>query len=478
MYDGRVHIKKPSDAMMDNSLQKWLINAFFWVALFILLICSSLLYRQFKDLLHSTQWVMHTYSVIQTNEFLLISILDANRLERDYLIKSDAALLQKEYSTLQRILPVLSSIKQLTTDNPRQQKLLHQLEPLVKKFTTDLQTEIPSNQKYIHSNSSQVMHNAHEGLINQIENIIEMLNINEETLLHKRTAGFSQFSYNTNLLIFIFSVVSYLIIILAFYMLYSREKKHRIQQINTNKMLEVQNKELIESNQVKSKFMEGMSHELLTPLNGIIGFVELIYHGKVGEVNKEQKEYLGDVLFSSRHLHELICNFLNLQLLQSKQMQFYPEKTNIKEVIIEVCNSINDYVENKSLSLDIQVNKDLEVIFIDPVRLKQIFYNLLSNAVKFSRQNGKITVRVLTDANENMKIEVEDDGIGMSTEDVNKLFLPFQKINLTEGKRHQGAGLGLVLTRMIVEALNGQIGAKSSIDQGSTFFVVLPRTLE
>lgn len=464
---------------MNNSLQKWLINAFFVAALFILLACSSLLYRQFKDLLLSTQWVMHSYKVLQTNESLLISILDANRLERDYLLKSDAALLQKEYATLQRILPTFDAIKKLTIDNPHQQKLLQQLEPLVKNFTTSVQGHLPNNNSQkAHYNPPPAMHSNHEEVINQIENIIKMLNINEEVLLHQRTAGFSQFSYYTNVLIFLLSVLSYLAIALAFYMLYAREKKHRIQQINTNRMLEIQNKELIEANQVKSKFMEGMSHELLTPLNGIIGFVELLYHGKVGEVNKEQKEYLGDVLFSSRHLHELICNFLNLQLLQSKQMQFYPEKTNIKEIIIEVCNSINDYLKNKSLSLDIQVNKDIENIFIDPIKLKQIFYNLLSNAVKFSRQNGKITVRVLTDVNENMRIEVEDDGIGMSAEDINKLFLPFQKINLTEGRQHQGAGLGLVLTRMIVEALNGQIGAKSSIDQGSTFYVVLPLTLE
>ncbi len=242
-----------------------------------------------------------------------------------------------------------------------------------------------------------------------------------------------------------------------------------------NVELEEQNRLAQEANRLKSEFLANMSHELRSPLNGIIGFAELMHLGKVGPVSPEHKEYLGDILSSSRHLLQLINDILDLAKVESGKMEFHPEKVDIRIVISEVCDILRTIIAKRKIQLNINVDPNVANIIIDPAKLKQILYNYISNALKFTKEDGIVDIRVFPEGNDYFRLEIEDNGIGIREEDIPKLFAEFQQLDASANKKYQGTGLGLALTRRIAEAQGGQVGVKSILDKGSTFFIILPK---
>lgn len=236
-----------------------------------------------------------------------------------------------------------------------------------------------------------------------------------------------------------------------------------------------QNRLTQEANRLKGEFLANMSHELRSPLNGIIGFAELMHLGKVGPVSLEQKEYLGDILTSSRHLLQLINDILDLAKVESGKMEFHPEKINIDKVIHEVCDILRTIISKSEIKLETKIDPSINDIIIDPAKLKQILYNYISNALKFTASGGSITIRALPEGSDYFRLEVEDTGIGIKEEDIPKLFTEFQQLDSSLDKKYPGTGLGLALIRRIAEAQCGHVGIKSIPGKGSTFFIVLPR---
>jgi PAS domain S-box-containing protein len=255
------------------------------------------------------------------------------------------------------------------------------------------------------------------------------------------------------------------------------EEKNRL----LHEGLRSKNVELVEQNRllqkttlIKSEFLANMSHELRTPLNAIIGFTELMYLGKVGSVSPEHKEYLGDILTSSRHLLQLINDILDLAKVESGKMEFHPEKVDFNKVIGEVCDILRTLIAKNKISLSIKVDPKVSHATLDPAKFKQILYNYISNALKFTKSGGTVNIRVLPEGSKNFRLEVEDNGIGISRRDIPKLFSEFQQLNASAAKQYQGTGLGLALTLHIVEAQGGKVGVNSTSGKGSTFFVILP----
>jgi len=241
-----------------------------------------------------------------------------------------------------------------------------------------------------------------------------------------------------------------------------------------NVELAEQNLLLQEATLIKSEFLANMSHELRTPLNAIIGFAELMHLGKVGPVSPQHKEYLGDILTSSRHLLQLINDILDLAKVESGKIEFHPEKVDFNKVIGEVCDILRTLIAKNKISLSIKVDPKVASATLDPAKFKQILYNYISNALKFTNEGGTVEIRVVPEGSKNFRLEVEDSGIGISKQDIPKLFSEFQQLNATSAKKYQGTGLGLALTLRIVEAQGGEVGVKSTLGKGSTFFVILP----
>ena len=238
--------------------------------------------------------------------------------------------------------------------------------------------------------------------------------------------------------------------------------------------LERQNRRVQDVNRLKSEFLANMSHELRTPLNAIIGFAQLMHDGKVGAVSVQHQGYLGDVLGSARHLLQLINDILDLSKVEAGKMEFSPEPVNLKRIISEVCQVLHALSASKRLTVEIEVSAVVEQLIIDPAKLKQVLYNYLSNAIKFTPEEGRIMVRAIREDSENFRLEVEDTGIGIPAEEISKLFVEFQQLESGTTKKHQGTGLGLALTRKIVEAQGGRVGVQSTQGRGSVFYAVLP----
>jgi PAS domain S-box-containing protein len=242
-----------------------------------------------------------------------------------------------------------------------------------------------------------------------------------------------------------------------------------------HRLEELRRKSLQEASRLKSEFLANMSHELRTPLNAIIGFAELMHDGRVGPVSPDHKEYLGDILTSSRHLLGLINDVLDLSKIEAGKMEFQPEPVDLGRIAGEVCDILRSLAAARRIALSVEVDPAAARVVADPAKLKQILYNYLSNALKFTPAEGRVVLRVASEDDEHFRIEVEDTGIGIRSEDLGRLFVEFQQLDVGAAKEYGGTGLGLALTRRIVEAQGGRIGVTSTPGVGSRFFAILPR---
>jgi signal transduction histidine kinase/DNA-binding response OmpR family regulator len=242
-----------------------------------------------------------------------------------------------------------------------------------------------------------------------------------------------------------------------------------------NRELEEQSRRVQEATRLKSEFLANMSHELRTPLNAIIGFAELMHDGKVGPVSTLHKECLDDILTSSRHLLHLINDVLDLSKVEAGKMEFRPEPVDLERLLGEVRDILRGLAAEKRIRLAVAVEPGLGDVVIDPGKLKQVLYNFLSNALKFTAEGGNVTVRARAEGDGHFRLEVQDDGIGIRPEDLGRLFAEFQQLDASAAKPYAGTGLGLALTKRIVEAQGGHVGVSSVYGRGSVFHAVLPR---
>ncbi len=231
---------------------------------------------------------------------------------------------------------------------------------------------------------------------------------------------------------------------------------------------------LQEANRMKSEFLANMSHELRTPLNGIIGFTEFLIDEKPGPLMPKQKEYLGDVLSSARHLLQLINDVLDLAKVEAGKMELHPETFPVQKAVEEVVAVIKGIAQKKRIAIAIEIGAGIDAVLLDQHKFKQVLYNLLSNAVKFSDEGGQVGIDAhRLDLNQ-LEVKVRDTGIGIKAEDINRLFTEFEQLDSGTARRFEGTGLGLALTKKIVEFQGGRISVESEPGKGSVFTVVLP----
>jgi PAS domain S-box-containing protein len=234
--------------------------------------------------------------------------------------------------------------------------------------------------------------------------------------------------------------------------------------------------EAMEGSRLKSAFVANMTHELRTPLNGIIGFSQLLYAGHIDPASPEYKRSLGDILFSARHLLSLVNDVLDLAKVESGKMEFTSEPVNPARLVEEVRGVLRGVAAQKDIQIEAEVAPGLGQVVLDSAKLRQVLYNYVSNAIKFSGNGTRVTIRARPEGNDWFRLEVEDNGQGIRAEDLNKLFTEFHQLgSSSSSKPHQGTGLGLALTRRLVEAQGGSIGVTSEPGKGSTFWAILPR---
>jgi signal transduction histidine kinase len=239
--------------------------------------------------------------------------------------------------------------------------------------------------------------------------------------------------------------------------------------------LHAENRQIHEANRLKSEFLANMSHELRTPLNSIIGFAELLQDGNfAGPLQAKQKDFVDDIERSGRHLLQLINDVLDLSKVEAGKMEFRPVRIVTVDVVAEVVAIVRGSAAARRIHIATHVDDRVPELIIDPLRLKQILFNYLSNAIKFTPEDGRIEVRVTPEESHRFRIEVEDTGIGIAPADLERLFAEFHQLDSGDGKKYGGTGLGLALTKRLVETQAGTVGVRSIVGKGSVFFATLP----
>jgi PAS domain S-box-containing protein len=240
-------------------------------------------------------------------------------------------------------------------------------------------------------------------------------------------------------------------------------------------VLEEENRRVQEASRLKSEFLANMSHELRTPLNAIIGFAELLHDGQVTPDMPEFKDFLHDILKSGQHLLQLINDVLDLSKVEAGRLEFHPEDTALDQLLAESIGILRPLASEKHLSITQQIDPAVNRVFVDRSRLKQVLYNYLSNAIKFTPERGRVSVRVTAEDDQHFRVDVTDTGVGIAAADLSRLFIEFNQLEAGAAKKHQGTGLGLALTRRLVEAQGGRVAVTSAPGAGSTFSAILPR---
>ena len=225
----------------------------------------------------------------------------------------------------------------------------------------------------------------------------------------------------------------------------------------------------------KSEFLANMSHELRTPLNAIIGFSQVLREQMFGQLNEKQIEYLDDILSSGQHLLNLINDILDLSKVEAGRMELQPNSFALADTLAASMVMVRERATRQGVALVTEIDPAVGLIEGDERKIKQVLFNLLSNAVKFTPQGGRITLSARA-TGEAVEIAVSDTGVGISAEDQGRIFDEFYQVG--PAKTQEGTGLGLALTKRLVELHHGELRVESAPGAGSTFTVVLPLRLQ
>jgi signal transduction histidine kinase len=234
------------------------------------------------------------------------------------------------------------------------------------------------------------------------------------------------------------------------------------------------NARLVQANQLKSQFLASMSHELRTPLNSIIGFSKVLLNRLDGDLNDRQETYIKSVHNSGIHLLRLINGILDFSRAEAGRLDVHPEEFSLRDLVNECIESSMPLARGKSLQLGRDVPDDPLVVWADRTKVKQILLNLLSNAINFTA-SGRVWVRVQQEP-EALHVSVADTGVGIRESDLPRLFEPFDRLENPLSRQVGGTGLGLALSKRLVERHGGRIWAESREKEGSTFHFTLPLT--
>ncbi len=257
-------------------------------------------------------------------------------------------------------------------------------------------------------------------------------------------------------------------------------------------VLAAKNRELQRATELKSQFLANMSHELRTPLNAINGFSDLLLTEELGTLNESQREFLDSILRNGQHLLGLINSVLDLSKIEAGRMTLSLTATYLREIILGAVTDTAPLRSAKRQECRLELGEEPLPVIADGTRLRQILFNLLSNASKFTPEDGLVTVSAIATraplpfpsdrAGETSRlvsrdavwISIRDTGIGIRPEDVAKLFTEFSQVDSSSSRQAQGTGLGLALSKRLVEMHGGSIGCESVYGAGSSFWFILP----
>lgn len=254
--------------------------------------------------------------------------------------------------------------------------------------------------------------------------------------------------------------------------------KRRNQELEKTKhQIQLQNLEFLEITQQKYQFLATISHELLTPLNVILGLAQVLLRQRSHSLSKQQLEMVQRILNNGNHLLTVIDDMLCFAKMETGNLSFHLEELNLTNLIVTLVTEHRPLALRKKLNLNFQIELTNPIVVNDKARLKQVLLKLLLNAIKFT-EAGSIRIRAWEIDSEQIAIAIEDTGIGISESDLKYIFELFRQVDQTTTRKYGGTGLGLAISKSLVDIMQGNIHVQSQLGQGSSFCVELPRKVQ
>jgi len=227
------------------------------------------------------------------------------------------------------------------------------------------------------------------------------------------------------------------------------------------------------ANRAKSEFLSSMSHELRTPMNSIIGFGQMLENNAREPLAETQKKCVGHILRGGRHLLELINEILDLSKIEAGNIELHPEVFSPSDVFSECQDLLQELAREREITFSRQQESDAGIL-ADRFRFKQVILNLFSNAIKYNNEGGSVTFGYQDKPDGTVRIFVTDTGDGIPEEQIPELFIPFERLQ-HKNSEIEGTGIGLTITKQLVEAMGGTIGCESKVEEGTTFWLEFPQ---
>jgi signal transduction histidine kinase/CheY-like chemotaxis protein len=477
----------------------WLSGATLLIALGVGL--SLWIFRQIEEDARERQ---HTATVIDTAEALLSAVIDAETSQRGYLLTGDENSLALYLAVRNGIRPQLEILRQLTLLDAAK-KHLDALVPLVDARLTRLAEVIELRRAHgLTAIQAQIRSGQGQQLMHSIRGEMRGFIQLEQGLLAQRE---EEFRANMQRL-FLFTVIASLltlILAIAFAYLLLRESRQRFKNllhVETQRLLTVQedmNKSLAQANVAltdrdrtlklvnrdleiarnaaekanlaKSEFIASMSHELRTPLNAVIGFAQLMEAAKTKPSSSQQKS-IDEILKGGWHLLGLINEILDMAKIESGKTTLSHEPMSLTDVLRDCQAMIDPQAQQRDVRVVFHCLDDRLQVLGDATAVKQVMLNLLSNAVKYNRVGGTVSVKCEMSGERRLRVSVEDTGAGLAAEQLAHLFQPFNRLGKENGAI-EGSGIGLVISKKLVELMGGKIGVDSKVGAGSVFWFEL-----
>ncbi|MBT3386414.1 MAG: response regulator [Desulfobacula sp.] len=469
-------------------------------------------HRLREDIVLGTQ----TYELLNKMGEVFSDVKDAETGKRGYLLTSDVDYLKPYLEASQKIENAFLTIEKLIRDNPVQNKNLETLKKMVVFKMDDLkETVLVYEHQGLDKALQKVRTDKGKDIMDQVRLLVAKMVKEEKKILDLKRG---QVAYHIGIVTMVMIIGIFLILCLGVLSLVNlnrtiQEQKQRVLILNRAR------KTAEEASQSKSKFLATMSHELRTPLNAIIGFSEILGEKVFGELNAKQERYVSNILASGKHLLGLINDILDISKVEAGKIELELSMVNIRSLLEACLVMVREMAMKKGINLDLKVNQELlfRQIEADAQKLKQVMFNLLSNAVKFTPKGGKISIAVelVSDSGDNVsgkgagdnvsrkgakaqsksddlqspnnnlqssifniqyiRVSVTDTGIGIEPEDQERVFGEFEQIDSTYARKQEGTGLGLALTRHLVELFGGRIWVHSKgLGKGSAFAFTIP----
>ncbi|MGE0405211.1 MAG: response regulator [Candidatus Korobacteraceae bacterium] len=433
-------------------------------------------YRNTNEFLRSKNLFAHTYRVMDELQKVRRDTRRAVASVQAFLISGDQGQLEPYYTSLHTLPIKLNLLRQLTSDNPAQQKRLSQLEQDIHETLTILEAvRIRYEQQGLQAARELLVANQGYEIIGHVDITEAELRREEERLLHLRDQALEARARQANIITLLALATAFGLVgtVYISFRNYIGERRRIVQLIETqNRELEERNRAAERANRLKSEFLANMSHELRTPMNAILGFSELLEQEAAQQLLPKQQRWVQHIRTAGQHLLQLINDILDLSKIEAGRLDLRLEEFRIASAIPEVLSVISPAAISKNIAVSATVPEDI-VIRADRIRFKQIIYNLLSNAVKFTPEAGSVRVECKK-TDEMAVITVTDTGMGIREADQTIIFQDFRQAGKNAGGVKEGTGLGLAISRRLVQMHNGRIWVESEPGKGSQFGFTVP----